>query len=535
MKKVLIFLIIVMSTGVIASAIPVELSPGMVRGMLRTLDGELRKRDKYLAQRSARIDSLEAVNRALPDDAPEKLTAVMELADAYDGYLADSALVNYRRGAELAHSQGEPEWAMRFSLYALASTPLAGYGYVGAQRYEAISPDSIDADMLAVFYDRGRQLYDYQASFFMSSDAEHEYWHSKAIDTEGKLLDVLPGNSSEYILRKAEYLYNTGRSVEAMTLLGDLLDSQPLECKESAIAANLLARIFEEHGNSDGQIYYLAMSAISDLRNATREMVSLQELGAALYSAGDINRAYTCLSTALSNAVECKASMRMLQASELLPVIAAAHRDTLESHKRWLWSGLVLLGLALIVLILMVVRLQKNMRRMKALKEVLSGANRIKEMYMSQFLNLCTVYMDKLNRFCKVAERKISTGHTDDLYRLVKSGKFVEEQSREFYDTFDRTFLHIYPDFVAEVNKLLNPDEQIELKDGEMLNTDMRILAFMRLGVEESTRIAQVLNYSVHTIYAYRNRLRNRAINRDTFDADVMNIGRIADTPDRKP
>ena len=196
MKKVLTYLIISIFAHVGASAIPVELTPDMVRGMLRKLDGELRKREMYLAQRNTRIDSLEAVNRALPDDAPEKLTAVMELADAYDGYLADSALVNYRRGAELAQRHGNPEWAMRFTLYALASTPLAGYGYVGAQQYEAISTDSIDADMLAVFYDRGRQLYDYQSSFFMSSDAEHDYWHSKAIDTEGKLLDVLPGNSS---------------------------------------------------------------------------------------------------------------------------------------------------------------------------------------------------------------------------------------------------------------------------------------------------------------------------------------------------
>lgn len=111
---------------------------------------------------------------------------------------------------------------------------------------------------------------------------------------------------------------------------------------------------------------------------------------------------------------------------------------------------------------------------------------------------------------------------------MTKSGKFVEEQSREFYDTFDKAFLHIYPDFVEQVNALLKPDERIELRDGELLNTDLRILAFMRLGVDESTRIAQVLNYSVNTIYSYRNRLKNRAVNRENFENDIMKIGAIS-------
>lgn len=120
--------------------------------------------------------------------------------------------------------------------------------------------------------------------------------------------------------------------------------------------------------------------------------------------------------------------------------------------------------------------------------------------------------------------RKLAAGQSDELYRMAKSGKFVEEQTGEFYEVFDDAFLHIYPDFVEQVNGLLRPECRITLQSGEMLNTDLRILAFMRLGIEESPRIAQVLNYSLNTIYAYRNRLKSRAINRETFEADVMSI-----------
>lgn len=107
---------------------------------------------------------------------------------------------------------------------------------------------------------------------------------------------------------------------------------------------------------------------------------------------------------------------------------------------------------------------------------------------------------------------------------MAKSGKFVEEQSNEFYDIFDNAFLHIYPTFIEEVNSLLRPEERIELREGEKMNTDLRILAFMRLGIEDSSRIAQVLNYSLNTIYAYRNRLKARALNRERFEEDVMKI-----------
>ena len=158
----------------------------------------------------------------------------------------------------------------------------------------------------------------------------------------------------------------------------------------------------------------------------------------------------------------------------------------------------------------------------------LEEANSTKDVYITQFLNLCSIYMDKLNQFNKMVNRKITTGKVEDLIKITKHGKFIEEQSKEFYDVFDDAFLHIYPNFVKDVNKLLRSDEQIVLREGEKLNTDLRIIAFMRLGIEESSRIAQMLNYSVYTIYTYRNKLRNRAISRDSFESDVMKIKSVS-------
>ncbi len=122
--------------------------------------------------------------------------------------------------------------------------------------------------------------------------------------------------------------------------------------------------------------------------------------------------------------------------------------------------------------------------------------------------------------------RKLASGQADELQKLIKSGKFDDDQNEEFYKIFDSAFLDIYPDFIENINSLLRPEEALELKNAKELTPELRIYAFVRLGVDESTKIAQMLNYSVSTVYAYRNRMRNRAIDRENFDHDVMGLGR---------
>lgn len=498
-----------------------------VRQALKELDGELTRRRAYMDARQARIDSISARLDSVPPASRQQLDLLMSLGDSYNGYLADSAKVAYERGEEIARLHQMPDLEMRFRLKKLVAMTLTGFGSEAAQTFMEMSPESLPDSLKVHFFNAGRQLYYYQSSFYHPQSESSKKWRTKSINMLRRLLEILPDTSEEHTVRSSEFLWATGHSSEAKEILDEYLENSPRSPELSAIAANIMAQIHKSYDNVNGQLYYLAKSATGDIRNATRETVSLHELGAAMFDNGDLERAHRYLNMALSDAVECNAPMRMLQASGSIPVIAEAHRKS-ESRIK-LWTGIVIavMGILVICLLLIAMRLRAEMKHLKKLKEGLAGANKIKEMYISEFLNLCTAYMERLNQFCKITTRKISTGNTDELYKLISSGKFAEEQSQEFYDTFDRAFLHIYPDFVNEVNRKLRPECRIELSHGELLNTDLRILAFMRLGVEDSTRIAQVLNYSVNTIYAYRNRLRNRAINRETFETDILKIGRI--------
>lgn len=485
---------------------------------LDSLDSSLAIRHEIEAGRQRYIDSLVALQK----NDTTRHCLIMEIGEAYTGFDNDSALVYFTRGVNLGAPENLPyRWKFASLL------PLNGFFETAVNAFDSIDVAEVPDSLLASYYDSGRQMYSYIAAFFRAYPEVAAPYEKKALDMQAKLLTVLPQRSPEYRFNEAEYHFLNGRTEVARVLLEEVMENKGISSKMRARAAHHLSSLAKGDGDIDAYTYYLAISATADVQSATREVASLQELGSTVYAAGDIDRAYTYLSSALDNAVECGAPLRMIESSRSLPIIERAHTANLAKTRRYVHYVIVAMSVLVLVLIIVLFVLRHEMSKMKALQENLRAANTAKEVYISQFLQLCSIYMDKLNQFCKIATRKLAAGQADELYRMTKSGKFVEEQSREFYEVFDNAFLHIYPNFVGQVNALLREDSQITLAPGEELNTDLRILAFMRLGIEESARIAQILNYSLNTIYSYRNRLKARAINRDTFEDDIMKIDSV--------
>ncbi len=486
-----------------------------VENILSDLSGMLDKRSGFIETRQAAIDSL--VTEGRRNGFSSEL--LMKISDGYTSFNNDSALYYLGRGIESATGPVK----MQFIWKRAALLPLAGFSDMAVREFNSINPDSIPAQLLPSYYEEGRQMHSYISAFFQSYPEVSEPHQRAALDLQEKLISILPPDSPAYKYNLGEYNLLTGRKETARVLLEEVVDNEPLTSNLMARAAHHLSTIANTKGDKDLYTYYLALSAMADLTAATREVVSLQELGNILYAHGDVNTAHKFLSNALANAVECGAPLRMLESSRSLPIIERAHSALIASWRSTMYWILAIISCLVVGLVATMIILHREMRKMERLQASLKAANTAKEVYISQFLQLCSIYMDKLNQFCKIATRKLAAGQSDELYRMTKSGKFVEEQSREFYEVFDNAFLHIYPDFVSQVNALLLPDQKIEVRP-DQLNTDLRILAFMRLGIEESSRIAQVLNYSLNTIYAYRNRLKARAVDRDNFEDNIMKI-----------
>ena len=497
-----------------------------VEAVLQQLDKEIVKRSDYIHARETRIDS---IRRRLVDNIPpnRELELIMQLGDIYSSFNNDSALIYFTRGYDKAVEINDSVNAFRFRAKRATVLPLSGFIMDGINEFEAINSERLPKNELPFYYNCGRQMYSYVASFFDKYPEVDKYWSLRVKAQRDSLLKVLDSKTMTYDLNYGESLMEAGDFKKAKVVLLELLDHITPNSNLYARACHMLAMIAREKGDKNEETYYLAQSAIADIKGAVREVMSLQELGVEMSKTDNIDRAYEYLSAAITNAVECNATMRIVQSSAALPFIQKAHADQVNAWRHKIFMILNCFIIILIVLVIALIALRKQMVKQNQLKTKLQSANRVKEVYISQFLRLCSIYIDKLNQFCKIANRKISSGQVDDLYKITKSGKLVEEQSEEFYKLFDNAFLHIYPTFIDDVNALLK--EKIVLKENELLNNDLRILAFMRLGLDDTNQVAIILNYSVNTIYTYRNKLRNRAYDRDNFEKNIMEIGDISE------
>lgn len=482
---------------------------------VRRLDRALDLRQKYIGLRQNAIDSLK---RDFEQNGnPSGLIAI---GDAYSQFENDSALHYYELAGASASSVND---SVAASLKYASHLPLAGLHEAAHRIYESTDTSRLDTETMKLYHESGRQLYSYLASAYNYYEPYREAYKRKSLVHQARLLDMLDKASDEHLFNLGEYYFIQGDSIRGEALLEQLV-AQSSDRRLLARANHHLSALAHARGDEEGYRRHLAASAIADIESATLEVMSLQELGDALYDDGDIEHSYRYLSTALDNAVKCGAQLRMVESSRSLPLIAKAYNDRTSTWRTWSYIIICIMALLLVGLGVSLWMLYREMKHLDSIQQRLRRANDSKDQYISRFLRLCSIYMDKLNAFCKIAERKISAGKADELYRMTKSGKFIEEQSKDFYDVFDDAFLHLYPDFAEQVNALLRADSQITLSDGERLNTDLRILAIKRMGIDDAASIAQILNYSLNTIYAYRNRLKARAIDKENFEDNIMKI-----------
>ena len=282
----------------------------------------------------------------------------------------------------------------------------------------------------------------------------------------------------------------------------------------------------------------------------------MQSLALVYYEEGDIDQAYKFTKSSIDDAVFCNVRFRTIGISEFYSIINTAYQAKEAKQKSKLQLYLILISILTVFLIVAVIYVYKQMKRVsrirkelyranvklidlnqgitdtnKQLKEVniqLSESNHIKEEYIAHFFDLCSTYITKLEDYRKSLNKKAANNQLDDLFKTLKSTAFVDNELEELYKNFDNIFLSLYPTFVEDFNTLLISEEQVILKPGELLNTELRIFALIRLGITDSVKIASFLRYSLSTIYNYRTKARNKAaVSRDEFENLVMRIGII--------
>lgn len=457
MKFRLLFITLLLG-GILTAATAAEISKRDVEQTLSLLDNELSHRSDYLTLRQHYIDSLRRYLKRMPAHSPKAAELMLSIGASYTAFNNDSALIFLEMANRHADEARLDSLARVIKLRRAMLMPLAGLFTQAEETFNSVDTTKMDRAEAMNYYSTGRQMYSYIASFFENYPDQYKKATQLSNDFQNKLVALGDDGSDLYRLNLGESYYINGEYDKAAAILTELLADLRDNDNNYARAAHMLSSIARSHGDINGQTFYLARSAIADIKSATLEVTSLQQLGMLLFENDDIGRAHDYLSVALQNAVNCHAAMRVIETSTAMPLIINAHNIETEEHNRLMTGILIVLLVMLAGMVFLVYFLRREMHHMHTLQLRLSSANKVKDVYLTQFLNLCSIYIDKLNNFSSVVQRKISAGKVDDLSKLIKSGKFVEEQSREFYDVFDDAFLHIYPTFLQDVNTLLRPD-----------------------------------------------------------------------------
>ncbi|MBD5202831.1 MAG: hypothetical protein HDR83_03295 [Bacteroides sp.] len=520
--------IIMILAGLTVAAARHDALPSDTDELLKIIDSESQRIDRFSASLQMKADSISNGLDTI-HDRRERLQSLLRLGDLYKNIVSDSALSVYRRGFEEAKFDSDSTMVQKFLIRTAMQNHSLGLDLESVQILDHVYASGLTPDNLLDYHQAAFSVNTSLYEMYPQSGRRQEY-RKRAISHARKVNELSANSASDTSLisiAPAFLARENGNIAEMVALLNDIMDSASMSDPKYSLASSMLGRHYSEIGNHDEAVRIYARGTIADIRNANFNGDTQILLAKELYDRGDITRSYDYLINALDRAIRVGSKTNQTAISTELKPVAVDFRHLEERRLLLLAIMAGVLVIALVVILKTLLSLRSDMHSLKEMKQRLSDANAAKETYISQYLSLCSTFLERLEGFAKTCRRKITAGQIEDLLSFVKSGKTIDEQRREFYDIFDDTFIHIYPTFVSEVNALMYPDKRIAVS-GNTLTTELRILAFQRLGIDDAAKVARFLGLSLNTIYTYRNKIRSRAVNRDTFDSDVMNIGIIS-------
>lgn len=522
-----------------------------IDSLLKVLDSSVDNYQVFSNQKEEQLNKLKELLRYTNND-DQRYKICGQLYDDYKSYKSDSALTYAQKKLQIAEKMNN-RWNLTDAKLNLAS--IMGTSGMYKESMDILETINIqdNPDLKAYYFHVYRTVYGFMADYTVST-REKERYNKLVSNFRDSLLVVNPPNSETHIMVKTDQLIANKKSDEAIKILLSYYPTIKNDKHTRAIIAYCISVTYQKQQNRENEKKWLIISAINDIQSATKDYISLRSLAFLLYEEGDIDRAYKYIKRSLEDALFCNARLRTYEISQMLPIIDQAYQHQSQARQRQLIISLISISLLSVFLLIAVLSVYRQMRKLsvarkdlsqankllndlnkelsetnKLLKhsnETLSEANLIKEEYIGRYMDQCSAYIDKLDDYRRLLNKTATAGKIDDLIQTIKSKQFIEDELKEFYTNFDSTFLQLFPTFVEEFSALLVDNEEIQLKSGELLNTELRIFALIRLGISDSVKISHFLRYSLSTIYNYRTKLRNKsAVPRDEFESYVMKIG----------
>ncbi len=535
--------------------------------LYRVLDIAIDSSSIYKKQKLDAINILEKQYAAVRNDQ-DKYQFALSLYHEYVAFVNDSALNYLQVCMECAERMGRKDLQTQSELalaYQLADT---GFYPEAEIHFKAISKDQLTNDMVITYLKGMNHLYG-EMGYYSHDKKLRDQFFSRSAAFRDSLLQILPEDSYGYNALRSVELNNQGNTDEALKCSDKWMKLAKPGSRDYATMSFYRSEIFRNMGDAEMERYWLIMSALTDIRQAIMDQAALWSLANSLMNEeGNLDRAYKYMDFSWECISYFSTHMRSWLVTPILTRINDKYKQNLhQANTNLIWT-IVAISFLIIGLLVLLFYVSKKRRQLAVIRNELKNANdelgqlnhqlsaknhdlseanqrlsdineqlrqaiihlndsnRVKDEYIGKFLSVCSDYIDKLDNYRIKVNRKLKAGQQADVLRMTSSEQLREDELAELFDHFDDIFLRLFPTFIDDFNALLRPGEEIVPTEKNHLNTDLRIFALIRLGIEESSKIAEFLRYSPNSIYAYRTRIRNKAVgNRDEFEKLVKEIG----------
>lgn len=527
------------------------------KALYKRLDSVIAHRADYDALKEQKIQNIK-LGSAYVTSKEDKLKMYERLVNEYTPYILDSAFVYTQKSIDLAVHTNDTASCKKFQIIKARLLIFRGFYIEAKEILDDMSVPPSDRQLNYLYNCAQCALY---FNLKLSGrgteyDMRYDKLFHKYLDNT--LLYSTQKDAQYYYLKGAQLAYSNGDLKEIEASLGKAMSQLKPDSRLYGLSAFLMSKVYGKHHQPELQERYLLLAAISDVMSATKESMSLQEVALSLYK-HDVRKAQRYISVSLSDANVFSNKLRRIELYSNMHTILSAYNHALENTGKWH----IILTLSIIVLLLVIVwgamrikrnnnLLKQNEKNLTAQTEQLNATNskqkeandelvkyndalvksndeleqtNAKREYMAKaYISLCYLYIEKLENQRKMVIRKIKANQQKELLSILSSSKRTAEENQTFFSQFDSIFFSLYPTFVKELNTLLMPEAQVELKENNELTPSLRVAALIRLGITESSMIAGILSYSPQTIYNYRSALKNGAIDKDSFEENLQRL-----------
>ncbi|PJJ07340.1 hypothetical protein CLU83_0502 [Flavobacterium sp. 1] len=512
---------------------------------LKTLDKVLTD-NSMIAAKENKLDSL----KRLVNDTSDpfiKYETYNQIIDGYLWYRSDSAYAYIEKSMKIAKVLDNSKMSNQLTLTYSIMLSTSGLLNESSQILKKINRQRLDKSLLRDYY------YAQERFYYVSSEFSHDNYYTPLYKKQERIYQdsvrsTYLENSVEYNKYTANLMVNAGEYLKARDLLEKTIPSLNKPTRFAAMIYYDLAGIYKILKNDRLYEYYLIQASIVDRQIPTKENAAIKDLAFYLYKnkLQDIDRANLYIQSALNDARFYNNRQRILQISEKLPLIVNAFQEKSSRENIHLKYSIIVISILSIFITCSLIFIYRQVRQLRKarlavdwlnnelqfynnelqqLNSKLHHANETREENVGFFMDLCSSYINKLDDYKQIVKSKIINNRINDLLKNIDSQQFAKSDKNDFFVSFDRAVLSLFPNFVDNVNKLMKEDSQLQLKKGEILNSELRVLALIRLGIDSSSKIASFLHYSPQTIYNYRVKLKKSSrFVREDFEQQIKNM-----------